>query len=136
MLKERRLPLMVTEAEAAAIDRWRYANEVPSRAEAIRQLIERGLKSYDAPEEAPAAAPPKAKLIAPVSLAKVRPYPAEDIAKTPASSLKPLNVAQPERLKIQIDWLKEALDRPLRAIVEDMLQTGVNAELDRLGVKH
>ena len=33
-----RLPLMVTRSEAAAIDAWRYANHVPSRAEAIRRL--------------------------------------------------------------------------------------------------
>jgi hypothetical protein len=40
-----RLPLMVTRSEAAAIDVWRYANHVPSRAEAIRRLIEAGLAS-------------------------------------------------------------------------------------------
>jgi hypothetical protein len=44
-----RLPLMVTRSEAAAIDAWRYANHVPSRAEAIRRLIEAGLRAEGAP---------------------------------------------------------------------------------------
>ena len=43
-----RLPLMVTRAEAAAIDDWRFQNRVPTRAEAIRQLIELGLKAAEA----------------------------------------------------------------------------------------
>ena len=40
-----RLPLMVTRSEADAIDVWRYTNRVPSRAEAIRRLIEIGLQT-------------------------------------------------------------------------------------------
>jgi hypothetical protein len=40
-----RLPLMVTRSEAAAIDAWRYENQVPTRAEAIRRLIDAGLKT-------------------------------------------------------------------------------------------
>jgi hypothetical protein len=42
-----RLPLMVTKTEAEAIDAWRYANKVPSRAEAIRQLIALGLTAKE-----------------------------------------------------------------------------------------
>ena len=38
-----RLPFMVTPAEVAAIDAWRYKHHVPTRAEAIRRLIELGL---------------------------------------------------------------------------------------------
>lgn len=41
--KDVRLPLMVTKSEAEAIDEWRYSNRVPTRAEAIRMLIHRGL---------------------------------------------------------------------------------------------
>jgi len=33
-----RLPLMVSRSEATAIDAWRYANQIPSRAEAVRRL--------------------------------------------------------------------------------------------------
>jgi hypothetical protein len=44
-----RLPFMVTQSEAAAIDAWRYANQVPSRAEAIRRLIEAGLRAHAPP---------------------------------------------------------------------------------------
>lgn len=40
-----RLPVMVTRSEAAAIDAWRYENRVPTRAEAIRRLIDLGLKA-------------------------------------------------------------------------------------------
>ena len=41
--KDVRLPFMVTASEAKAIDKWRYENHVPSRAEAMRLLINRGL---------------------------------------------------------------------------------------------
>jgi hypothetical protein len=41
--KDVRLPVMVTRSAAAAIDTWRYENKVPTRAEAIRRLIELGL---------------------------------------------------------------------------------------------
>jgi hypothetical protein len=40
-----RLPLMVAQSELKAIDEWRYSNRIPSRAEAIRRLIEFGLKA-------------------------------------------------------------------------------------------
>jgi hypothetical protein len=43
--KDVRLPIMVTQQEAAAIDDWRFANRVSTRAEAIRQLIALGLKT-------------------------------------------------------------------------------------------
>jgi hypothetical protein len=40
-----RLPVMVSRSAAQAIDTWRYANHVPTRAEAIRRLIELGLEA-------------------------------------------------------------------------------------------
>lgn len=42
--KDVRLPFMVTASEAKAIDEWRYANHIPSRAEAMRLLINRGMQ--------------------------------------------------------------------------------------------
>lgn len=45
--KDVRLPFMVTASEAKAIDEWRYKNRVPSRAEAMRLLINRGLMFDD-----------------------------------------------------------------------------------------
>lgn len=42
--KDIRLPLMVTRSEAAAIDDFRFGQRLPSRAEAIRRLIELGLE--------------------------------------------------------------------------------------------
>jgi len=43
--KDVRLPIMVTATEAKAIDDWRFDKRIPTRAEAIRQLIALGLKS-------------------------------------------------------------------------------------------
>jgi hypothetical protein len=38
-----RLQLMLTEDEVAALDDWRFAKRMPSRASAIRELLKRGL---------------------------------------------------------------------------------------------
>jgi len=38
-----RLQIMLSEEELAALDDWRYANRMPSRAAAIRDLLRRGL---------------------------------------------------------------------------------------------
>ena len=43
--KDVRLPIMVTQAEAKAIDDWRFEQRIGTRAEAIRQLIALGLKT-------------------------------------------------------------------------------------------
>jgi hypothetical protein len=43
--KDVRLPIMVSQQEAAAIDDWRFVNRVSTRAEAIRQLIALGLQA-------------------------------------------------------------------------------------------
>lgn len=40
-----RLPLMVSRTEAAAIDEYRFEQRIPTRAEAIRRLIELGLEA-------------------------------------------------------------------------------------------
>lgn len=45
--KDVRLPIMVTATEAKAIDDWRFDKRIPTRAEAIRQLIALGLKAKD-----------------------------------------------------------------------------------------
>ena len=44
MGKTERIALMMAPAELAAIDNMRFRERVTSRAEAIRQLIERGLR--------------------------------------------------------------------------------------------
>jgi hypothetical protein len=38
-----RLQIMLTEAELNAVDDWRFAKRMPSRASAIRELLKRGL---------------------------------------------------------------------------------------------
>lgn len=45
--KDQRVPIMVTARELAAIDDWMFSNRVRTRAEAIRQLIARGLDARD-----------------------------------------------------------------------------------------
>jgi hypothetical protein len=49
------------EAFVSRIDRWRYANKMPSRSEAIRVLIERGLSlgKLDVPSKPPNNKTPK-----------------------------------------------------------------------------
>ncbi len=38
-----RLQIMLTEDELAAVDDWRFARRMPSRASAVRELLKRGL---------------------------------------------------------------------------------------------
>ena len=38
-----RMQIMLTQAEVAALDDWRFAKRMPSRASAIRELLKRGL---------------------------------------------------------------------------------------------
>lgn len=38
-----RLQIMLTQEELAALDDWRFASRMPSRAAAIRELLRRGL---------------------------------------------------------------------------------------------
>ena len=40
-----RVQILLTASELQAIDDWRFANHAPSRAEAIRRLIELGLST-------------------------------------------------------------------------------------------
>ena len=42
-LREQRLQIMVTEEELQAIDDWRFARRMPTRAAAVRELLKRGL---------------------------------------------------------------------------------------------
>jgi hypothetical protein len=41
--REERLQIMLTVAELEALDTWRFAKRMPSRAAAIRELLRRGL---------------------------------------------------------------------------------------------
>ena len=43
--RNERMQIMLTEDEAVAIDDWRFAKRMPSRASAIRELIRRGLNA-------------------------------------------------------------------------------------------
>lgn len=45
LMREQRLQIMLTEEELAAIDDWRFARRMPTRAAAVRELLKRGLAS-------------------------------------------------------------------------------------------
>jgi hypothetical protein len=40
-----RLQIMLTPAELAALDDWRFTKRMPSRASAVRELLKRGLQA-------------------------------------------------------------------------------------------
>ena len=42
--KDKRVPLLLTEADIQAVDEWRFANKIASRNEALRLLIKLALK--------------------------------------------------------------------------------------------
>jgi hypothetical protein len=42
-MREQRLQIMLTEGELQAIDDWRFARRMPTRAAAVRELLKRGL---------------------------------------------------------------------------------------------
>lgn len=42
-----RIPVLMTPSELRALDDWAFANRVRSRGEAIRRLIEAGIRSLD-----------------------------------------------------------------------------------------
>lgn len=41
--RDERLQIMLTQQELSALDDWRFARRMPSRAAAIRELLRRGL---------------------------------------------------------------------------------------------
>lgn len=43
LFRGERLQVMLTETELSALDDWRFAHRMPSRAAAIRELLKRGL---------------------------------------------------------------------------------------------
>ena len=126
---------MVSAADATAIDTWRHTNRIGSRAEAIRQLIERGMKDGALTDEVPLPVRAKGSPGTPASLDNARPYPAEKIAKASAASVKALNVDLPERLKIQLGWVAEARQMSLTKLVTELLQRGIDDQLKPLGIK-
>ena len=42
-----RIPVLMTPSELSALDDWAFANRVRSRGEAIRRLIEAGIRALD-----------------------------------------------------------------------------------------
>ncbi len=48
MIKSERFQMLMDKPTLAAVDDWGFANRIRTRAEAIRQLIQAGLKASDA----------------------------------------------------------------------------------------
>jgi hypothetical protein len=50
LMKDQRIPVMMSSEEVEAIDEWRRKHpDLPSRSEAIRRLVELGLKAKGQP---------------------------------------------------------------------------------------
>ncbi len=47
--REQRLQILLSSHELEALDNWRFAHRMPSRAAAVRELLKRGLKSEGSP---------------------------------------------------------------------------------------
>ena len=47
LTRETRLQIMLDDSELAAIDDWRFKQRMPSRAAAIRELLQIGLRSVN-----------------------------------------------------------------------------------------
>lgn len=45
LMRGERLQIMLTLAEIAALDDWRFSRRMPSRAAAVRELLRRGLEA-------------------------------------------------------------------------------------------
>jgi hypothetical protein len=45
LTRAERLQIMLTQEELAALDDWRFAHRMPSRASAVRELLKRGLSA-------------------------------------------------------------------------------------------
>jgi hypothetical protein len=45
LVRGERLQIMLTPEEVTALDNWRFARRMPSRAAAVRELLKRGLAS-------------------------------------------------------------------------------------------
>ena len=45
LTRDERLQIMLSEAELIALDDWRFGKRMPSRASAIRELLNRGLQA-------------------------------------------------------------------------------------------
>lgn len=48
-----KLQVMLSDEELQAIDDWRFAHRLPTRAAAIRELLKRGLRSRPDPDDTP-----------------------------------------------------------------------------------
>ena len=56
-MKTERITTMMSPGEVQALDDWAFANRIRSRSEAIRRLIEAGLKAGDKPTRETSAEP-------------------------------------------------------------------------------
>jgi hypothetical protein len=116
------------------INNFRFANRCKSEVDAIRMLIERGLREHEA--VARPAAPVRVNVDPRGRPPGPYPWEAPDLAK----ATEALNVRLPAALKSRLDWLvhKSGTDGrvlTLRSMVTTALTAYVGAELRALGVE-
>ncbi len=144
-LKNIRLPLMVSEQEAKAIDDWRFAQRVASRAEAVRQLIARGLQPDSAMpdsamiDSAPMASDPDVAATTPLpvgpSLPVSAPYPYPWCdPRLSDSETQQLNVRVPLYIDIAIEWLAQCSASSKLVLVKIALSRHLVATLRARGI--
>ena len=134
LINDKPFQMRTSAAFLRRIDDWRRLQpDIPSRAEAIRRLIDQGLQ--DPPNLAVAVEPavpqsPEAVFDFPSSFASGD---WEALANIGSDVIGQLNVKLPMRLKKALDRLAER--GKLRGLVELMLIEGVNRRLANRGIK-
>lgn len=135
LINDKIFQMRVSEEFLHRIEEWRKSHAViPSRSDAIRQLVDRGL-APSAPAAAAAASvlslpPPSGDSLAhEFDERRLQ----ENLAGVRLDELVNMNVRISSRLKRTIDWLIE--DQALRVLVQEMLIEGVNQRLCARGMK-
>jgi hypothetical protein len=129
MADSTRFEIRLPHALAVQIDDWRRRRPgLPNRAEAARNLIERGLtllapassEEQDAPAPTPASSEPLARC----------PW----LARGFRDGDKVMNVRIAERVALQVDFLAFQMGITKKQFVEKVLRDACAAELARLGI--
>jgi hypothetical protein len=124
--KNIRLPLMVSRAEAEAIDQWWHRNGLRSRAEAVRSLIQMALQASG--ETAPAQ-PAASRSGTRYSPNPEHPYPKNEMSSIGSGVTKQLNVEISGRLRHNVTWMAREFGENDRIFVTRVLQEYIEIEL-------
>lgn len=134
LINDKLFQMRTSAAFLRRIDDWRRLQpDLPSRAEAMRRLIDQGLQGPRSLAAAVEPATPQASEVAfdfPASFTSVD---WEGLASIGSDVIVQLNVKLPMRLKKALDGLAER--GKVRGLVELMLIEGVNRRLAICGIK-